>query len=246
MKIVIVDDESLARERLASIISELSAGDVIAQGNSGHDAINLCDKHKPDVLLLDIRMPVMDGIEAAEHVMKMETPPAIIFTTAYDEYAIAAFDKHAVDYLLKPINKDRLDEALVSAEKLTQAQVAHLKEQASASNKKNRSHISARLGSELRLIPIQDICYFMAEHKYVTVHYNGGEVLLEETLKSLEVEFSEQFVRIHRNALISIGSLLALEKNKSGQHFVKLRDCEQVLEVSRRHLSQIKSLMKSL
>ena len=244
MKILIVDDEMPARARLSALIAELDAGEVVGEAPSGKAAIEMCEAKAPDVVLLDIRMPGMDGVEAARHIMQCETPPAIIFTTAYDEYAVSAFETHAVDYLLKPVRKERLQDALDSAKKLTRAQMQKVEK--SSDEPTARTHISARLGGELRLIPLEDIRYFMAEHKYVTVNYLGGQVLIEDSLKSLEKEFGDRFLRIHRNALVARDCLTALEKNSSGSSQVKLKDVEIALEVSRRHLPSVRKLMKQL
>jgi len=244
MKILIIDDEHLARQRLRQVIEELGAATTIEEGSNGEQALQLCQQHQPDVILLDIRMPGMDGIEAAQHIMKLETPPAIIFTTAYDQYALSAFDAHAVDYLLKPIRKERLAEALESAKRLTKAQMQNLTVEGQTDSR--RQHISARLGGELRLINIVDIRYFLAEHKYVTVRYTEGSVLIEESLRSLEAEFEDIFLRIHRNALVAKSAIEALEKNKSGAHKIRLTGIEETLEVSRRHLPNIRKIMKSL
>ena len=244
MKILIVDDEPLARQRLQSVIEELDIGHVVAAGSSGEQAIALCESHQPDIVLLDIRMPGMDGIEAAQHIMKLDAPPAIIFTTAYDEYAIKAFDAHVVDYLLKPIRKQRLQEAITSASRLTRVQMQGLSDEQEVAG--SRQHISARLGGELRLIPIEEICYFMAEHKYVTVRHREGMVLIEESLKSLEKEFEQRFLRVHRNALVSVDCIAALEKDREGGHKLKLKDLDETIEVSRRHLPIVRKMMKTL
>jgi two-component system response regulator AlgR len=244
MKILIVDDEHLARQRLRQVIEELGVADVITEGSNGEQALQLCQEQQPDIVLLDIRMPGMDGIEAAQHIMKLETPPAIIFTTAYDQYALSAFDAHAVDYLLKPIRKERLSEALESAKRLTKVQMENLNVEGQSSSR--RQHISARLGGELRLISIDDIRYFLAEHKYVTVRYAEGSVLIEESLRSLEAEFEGLFLRVHRNALVAKNAIVALEKDKTGGHKIKLNDIEEMLEVSRRHLPNVRKVMKSL
>jgi len=244
MKILIIDDEHLARQRLSQVISELDIAEVIAEGSNGEQALQLCQQYQPDIILLDIRMPGMDGIEAARHIMKLDTPPAIIFTTAYDQYALSAFDTHAVDYLLKPIRKERLLEALESARRLTKVQLENINVDGVSTTR--RKHISARLGGELRLIDINDIRYFLAEHKYVTVRYPEGSVLIEESLRSLETEFEEEFLRIHRNALVAKGAIIALEKDKSGGHKIKLKDIDESLEVSRRHLPTVRKVMKSL
>lgn len=244
MKILIIDDEPLARRRLQSVIDELGSGMVVAEGGNGEQALDLCQQHQPDVVLLDIRMPGMTGIETAHHINKLATPPAIIFTTAYDDYAIPAFETHAVDYLLKPIRKERLDEALGAARRLTRVQLQELGR--SAATEEQRQHISARLGGELRLIPIDDIRYLQAEHKYVTVRYGQGTVLIEESLKSLEEEFPSAFLRIHRNALVALRYITALEKERGGGHHVKLRDVAETLEVSRRHLPHVRKVMKTM
>lgn len=242
MKILIIDDEPLARQRLHSVIDELGNGTVVAEAGNGEQAVSLCQQHQPDIVLLDIRMPGMSGIEVAHHINKLTTPPAIIFTTAYDDYAIPAFETHAVDYLLKPIRKERLNNALGAARRLTRVQLEQLGRAATQDDQ--RQHISARLGGELRLIPVKDIRYLQAEHKYVTVRYSQGTVLIEESLRSLEEEFPEEFLRIHRNALVARRFIASLEKERGGGHRVKLRDVSESLEVSRRHLPNVRKIMK--
>ena len=243
MKILIIDDEPLARQRLSSVLAEIGHHEVIGEGSHGEQALRLTQELQPDVVLLDIRMPGMSGVEAAGHIMKLEQPPAIILTTAYDEYALQAFDAHAVDYLLKPIRKERLQQALENAKRLTRAQIHSLDEIDTSSE---RRHISARLGGELRLIPVEDIRYFMAEHKYVTVRYTEGTVLIEESLRQLEDSFSNLFLRVHRNALISTQHITKLEKDKSGRHHIRLRDLDEAIEVSRRHLPTVRKVMRAL
>ena len=244
MKILIIDDEPLARQRLRQMIEEARLADVIEEGANGAEALKLCQSFEPDILLLDIRMPGIDGIEAAQHIMKLDTPPAIIFTTAYDEYALRAFDANAVGYLLKPIREEHLKTALHNARRLNRAQLQGIN--ASRETTQQRRNISARLGSELRLIDLADIYYFLAEHKYVTVRYTGGTVLIEDSLRSLEEEFAHRFLRIHRNALVALDSIRALEKDKSGGHRLKLHDIEDTLEISRRHLPAVRKMIKSL
>ncbi|MEJ2360078.1 MAG: LytTR family DNA-binding domain-containing protein [Gammaproteobacteria bacterium] len=244
MKILIIDDEPLARQRLHSVIDELGRGTVVAEAGNGQQALSLCQQHQPDVVLLDIRMPGMSGIEVAHHINKLSTPPAIIFTTAYDDYAIPAFETHAVDYLLKPIRRDRLESALGAAKRLTRVQMQELGRGVDEADQ--RQHISARLGGELRLIPIDDIRYLQAEHKYVTVRYGQGTVLIEESLKSLEEEFPGEFLRVHRNALVALRYIASLEKERGGGHRLKLRDVQETLEVSRRHLPNVRKVMKAL
>jgi hypothetical protein len=143
---------------------------------------------------MDIRMPGMDGLEASRHLAQMDEPPAIIFTTAYSEHALEAFNTHAVSYLVKPIRQERLARALAKARKLTQAQLATL---AMESDPQCRSHICARIRGNLELISVDDVIFFQADQKYITVRHRNGEILIEDALKNPETEFSKRFIRIH-------------------------------------------------
>ncbi|MFZ5843188.1 MAG: LytR/AlgR family response regulator transcription factor [Pseudomonadota bacterium] len=246
MKVLIVDDEPLARERLRRFCEEdLSGYHVTAEASDGAAAIREAQQHHPDVVLLDVRMPGMDGIEAARHLAELEPAPAIIFTTAYDDYALDAFAVHAVGYLLKPVRCDKLEEALKAAAKPNAVQLAALR--GDDSNKpRARSHISARVRGNLVLVKVDDILYFQADQKYITVRHAGGEVLIEEALKDLEEEFGDRFVRIHRNALVALDGIVALERDALGRTVVKLKGLSETLEVSRRHLPGLRATLKQL
>ncbi len=243
MKILIVDDEKPARDRLRRLIGGLEDYEVIAEARNGSEAIELTEQFKPDILLLDIRMPVMDGLEAARHITRGDTPPAIIFTTAFSDHALEAFETHAVDYLLKPVKLDRLQQALSSCTRLNRAQIQERLENMGLNEA--RRHICARVRGNLVLVPLQDIYYFRAEQKYVTVRHVDGEVLIEEPLKALEQEFSEDFHRIHRNALVRIDRVAGMKNNADG-HQIFFSDIEDQLEVSRRHLPGVRKTLKSL
>ena len=242
MKILIVDDEPLARERLRRLVEELDAGEVSGEAANGQEALELFEQTPADVVLLDIRMPVLDGIETAKRLGQQAQPPAIIFTTAYDEYALQAFDVSAIDYLVKPIRRERLDEAIKKARRLTPTQL----QQIDAVDDKRRTHIRARSGSKLELIAMDSIHCLHAEHKYVTVYHQAGHILIEESLKSLEPELNEDFFRIHRNAIINMQSLERLEKDKQGQWQVRLKDVPEPMEVSRRHLPALRQRIKEM
>jgi len=244
MNILIVDDEPLARQRLIGLVKELSGFEACANASNGKDALQLAQELKPDVVLLDIRMPGMDGIETAHHMNRLSKPPAIIFTTAFSEHALKAFETHAVDYLLKPIKQDRLHEALGAASRLTKPQLEQLKyidEQP-----KIRTHICVKTRGSLELVPIEAIRYFLADHKYVTLRTNDHECLIEESLKSLENEFNHVFTRIHRNALVADQFMSGLEKNSEGHCVITIEGIEDRLEISRRHLPHVRKKIKNM
>lgn len=241
MKLLVVDDEPLAQQRLKQLLSEFDFVESVQLANNGIQAIESCQKEKPDVVLMDIRMPGMDGLEAAQHLSLMEQPPAIIFITAYDEYALDAFNVNAVDYLLKPVRESKLKEALEKACCLNQAQINAIKSQ-----HEGRTNITAKISGNIKLIPVKDIVYFQAELKYVTVKYLNGETIIEDTLKDLQSEFSESFVRIHRNAIVAKKFISGIHRDNQGHSYVVLGDDEKQLEISRRHLSDVKKLISRL
>ena len=237
LKVLIVDDEPPARERLKSLLAEIPDVSVVGEAMSGAEALSSTHDLAPDIVLLDVRMPGMDGLEAARHLAVLEEPPAVIFTTAYDEYAVEAFEAHAVGYLLKPVRQEQLAAALARAGRLTRAQLQKL---AAGGGDARRSHIAARHRDGLKLIPIGEVQYFLADQKYTTVRHLHGEDLIEDSLRLLESEFGAAFVRIHRNALVAVKHLEAIERNTEGQHFVRLRGCAAPLAVSRRMAGELK------
>lgn len=247
MNIVVCDDEPLARERLIRMV-KAAGHEVVAQAANGVEALEHVRLHQPDVVLLDIRMPQMDGIQCAQALQKLEVPPAVIFVTAFDQHAIDAFNTQAIGYLLKPINQQQLETALQSASKLNSAQIKSLQAQVDDSSavRPTRNHIAARTHRGVELIPIEQVYYFLADQKYVTVRHSGGQVLIDETLKDLENEFSDRFIRIHRNALMAISYLEGLEFVGTGQYQVRCRGIDERLAVSRRHLPQLREKISYL
>ena len=243
MKALIVDDESLARERLSMLLRDAGA-DVIGEASDGRAAVETVAKLHPDVVLLDIRMPVMDGLEAARHIANLESPPAIIFCTAYDEHALAAFDASAIDYLVKPVRLERLRTALERAHRFGAAAVQKVEQ--ACGERRARSHLCARVRGNLVLVPVGDIHYLLAEDKYVVVHTSKGEVLIEEALKTLESEFDDRFVRIHRNCLVARDRLAGLLRGPDGSIHVKIAGTDASLEVSRRNLPALRKLVRTL
>ena len=240
MNILIVDDEPLARARLSRFIETANLGTVLGEAQNGIEAVAEVEKLGPDAVLMDIQMPGMDGIEAAQHLSQLETPPAIIFTTAYDEYALQAFDVQAVGYLLKPVRVEDLKNALSKIKKLNKVQIQALQED------HRRSHISAKTHQGLELIPIENIVLFRADHKYISVFHKMGELLIDEPLKDLEEEFEGEFVRVHRNALVSVKSIIGFEKLDDGGYALRLNGFDELVPISRRHVAGVRKLVKGL
>ncbi|WP_440996736.1 LytR/AlgR family response regulator transcription factor [Arhodomonas sp. SL1] len=242
MKILVVDDEAPARQRLAAMIAELGDWEVAGEAADGDQALAQVDRLRPDVVLLDIRMPGPSGLEVAARLSQMPHPPAVIFVTAHGDHALQAFETAAIDYLLKPVRSERLAAALERAQRLNRAQLEAL--QLSADND-GREHILCRRRSGIELIPVDSVRYFMADQKYVTVNHERGEDLIEDSLRKLEDEFKGRFVRIHRKALVSRDRLVGLEKGRDGRTYAVLEGTPDRLEVSRRHLPQVRGLLRA-
>ena len=241
MKCLVVDDESLARQRLTRLLDDMGEWTVCGEAANGEQALQQVQQLRPDLVLMDIRMPGMDGIEAARHIVQLENPPALVFATAYGDHALEAFETQAVDYLLKPIHPQRLQQALDKARRLSSVQLEKLQKSQADSR---RTHLCARKRGNLELIPINEVVYLQADNKYVTVCSATQQILIEDSLKSLEQEFSSCFIRIHRNALIAVTAIRGLEKNAEGHCCVLLEGVDERLEVSRRLLPDLRKRIK--
>jgi two-component system response regulator AlgR len=201
--------------------------------------------------LLDVRMSVLDGLQVARQLADLEVPPAVIFTTAHAEHAIAAFDTHADGYLLKPIRKEKLREALQSARRLSRAQKPPITELASGARPK-REFILATTRDGLLRVPVDEVVYFLADQKYTTVCHLHGEILIEESLKTLEEDLSPWFLRVHRKALVATRFIASLERRRKegsdaededSQHLLRVRHSTLLLPVSRRRLSEVRRFL---
>ena len=241
-RILIADDEAPARQRLRDLLDEIREGfplAIVDEARTGREALDVVNREKVDIVLLDIRMPEMDGMETARHLAGMPQPPAIIFTTAFDSYAIKAFEVNAIDYLLKPIRRERLLLALGK----TRAAPPVSREALAAAANMPRRHLSVHERGKIHLVPLADILYLRAELKYVTVRTPEREYLVEESLTKLEEEFAESFVRIHRNCLVARAAIAGFEKNaeesESGWAVV-IRSTGEKLPVSRRQQQVVK------
>jgi two-component system response regulator AlgR len=251
MKALIVDDEPPARARLATLLGECGNVEILGEAGDGRTAVEIASRLAPDIVLLDISLPLMGGLEAARHLAGLDPAPAVIFCTAYDEHALAAFEANAVDYLVKPIRLERLQNALARAHRYSSGVVAKLQQSAndqsgesSTNTAPSRTHLCARVRGNLVLVPVHEIDYLLAEDKYVVVHYAGGEVLIEEALKSIETEFADRFVRIHRNCLVAKGRLAGLTRTSDERIFARIAGSEAQLEVSRRNLAALRRYVK--
>lgn len=243
MKILIVDDEGLARERLRRLVEEVPTVVVVGEAADGKSALELCAQVQPDIVLLDIRMPRMDGLEAARHLASLPAGPAVIFVTAYGDYALQAFDAQAVDYLLKPVRAERLVQALDKAKRLSAAQLAGLT--GTGPNAAVRTHLASTLHGNLTLIAVDEIAFLRAEQKYVVAYHDHGEALIEDSLVALEAEFGSRFVRVHRNALAARNRLAGLKKRRDGVVCLRLQGRGECLEISRRQLPEVRRLLRS-
>lgn len=259
LRVLIVDDEPPARARLRQVLADCAervALTVAGEADGGLKALTAVEQLRPDVVLLDIHMPGMDGLEVARHLSaratETEPPPAVVFVTAYDEHALAAFDVQALDYLLKPVGAERLVATLARAERLrpNDSKLA----QAAQSLGASRTHLTVSERGRMILVPVDDIVYLRAELKYVTIRTLAREHLTEESLASFEQEFGERFVRVHRNALVARAAILGFQRvrgeadvegeSSDGHWVVLLKGLPEKLPISRRQWPLVKEAVR--
>lgn len=238
LRVLLVDDEAPARDRLARLLQRCENAELIGQCEDGGDLLALCQTLKPDLLLLDVEMPGQDGLSLARdlraHYNRSSDPaPAIVFVTAFERYAVEAFDVRAADYLVKPVRQERLEAALTRV----RDRISEIKDE---------PILVARLAERITRIPLGEIRALIAEDKYVSVHYLGGVALVEDSLVQLEQRFGQQFLRIHRNALVARLFLRALFRDESGSERVEIDDVDVQPEVSRRNLPEVRRVLRGL
>jgi two-component system response regulator AlgR len=248
LKILLVDDEPLARSRLRELLGDIAiqfASEVVGEAGNGIAALEFIRKSPVDVVLADIRMPGMDGIELAGHLGAFEHPPAVIFITAYDNYAVQAFDLNAVDYLLKPVRTQRLLTALQKIVAAPRPDPALLAAIGQAARGGGRTHLSCHERGRLLLVPVAEVLYFKADLKYVTARTVAREYLLDEALTHLEEEFASRFMRLHRAVLVAKTALAGFEKaagdDAEAYGWALLRGVPDKLPVSRRQWAPAKA-----
>ncbi len=235
---LIVDDEKLARDRLASLLVELGQVEIVGEARNAQDALIQIQEREPNIVFLDIRMPGMTGLDLAQHLATLRAPPAVIFTTAHDEYAMSAFETEAAGYLLKPVRKTQLAAATERAARLTRH---HQNLFVAAAP---RTTIAIRQREGISLLRVDDVICLIAEQKYTIVRHAQGEDLIEDSLRQLEAEFPNRFLRIHRNALVNRDWVEAIERHTEGHCRLRLRQTEYTLAVSRRLVAELKQKLE--
>ena len=246
MRVLVVDDEKLARDRLIRMVGTIPEYEVVGEACDGGEAVAKSMALEPDIVLLDIRMPGMDGMEAGGKISGLPSPPAVVFCTAFGEHALDAFEVNAAGYLLKPVRRDSLVDTLGKIGRVNKVQMRSVGAEEDEDKRHARTHISAKTRRGIELIPLTEVRFFQADHKYVTVRHEGGEVLIDDTLRDLEDEFGDRVVRIHRNALIMTDHLDGLERDARGHYQVRMRGVQERLDVSRRHVSGLRRLVQAL
>lgn len=237
-KVVVADDEPLARQRLKRLLEGLPGYRVCAVAEDGEALLEVVARTSPDIVLLDIRMPGTDGMAAAAALARLSDPPALIFCTAYDQYALDAFRHSAADYLLKPVRKEALCEALARAARVNRVQRSTLSEAQTHPTLAVKTH----RGTEL--IDMRQVFYCEADQKYVTLVHQEGETLTDLTLKELETGYPDSLVRIHRNTLVGQRYIKGLLRTGDGRYQVQLHTSPRRLNVSRRHASALKAWLE--
>lgn len=242
-QVLLVDDEPLARERLKRLLQEHDDFVCAGEAGDGSAALSWLQQHGADLVLLDIQMPGRSGLDVAAAMQQLPQPPLLVFCTAYDEHALQAFAVKALDYLLKPVRREDLSRALQRAGEWLAQRPASV---AAATAPGSRTHLSARTHNGLQLIPLESIICCHADQKYVTVLHEDGETLVDESLKQLEDEFPQLFIRVHRSTLVAKQRMERLQAVDEGGHQLWLRGLAEGVAVSRRHLAEVRRVMKEL
>jgi two-component system response regulator AlgR len=246
LRIFIADDEGPARERIRELLQDIAAEmptEIVGEARHGLEAIELVPKSRAQVLLLDIEMPGMRGLEVARHLAGLENGPAVVFITAHDKHAVEAFELNALDYLLKPVRATRLAAALKKASSAG----APAEERLAGAQSEAREYLSVTERHRIVLVPVRDIVFLRAEQKYVTLRTRNRTHLIEEPLITLESEFAKRFIRIHRNCLVAREAIRGFERaapSADEPHWlVVLEGIEERLPVSRRQWPLLRELV---
>ncbi|CAM5300640.1 LytR/AlgR family response regulator transcription factor [Rhodanobacter lindaniclasticus] len=232
MRVLIVDDEPLARARMAALLGECGEVELVGAAVDGEAALAALDELQPDVLLLDINMPGIDGVAVARR-LAGRTRPQVIFCTAYEAHALQAFELGAADYLLKPVRLERLRDALQRARR-----------RLDDGPREPAAFLHGRVRGEQVRIALHDVLYLLAEEKYVAVQHLGGELLIEDSLRQLEEAYPDQLIRLHRNCLVPRARLVGLKTLPDGRVLARLDGSEHSPEISRRNLAAVRRSLR--
>lgn len=236
LKVLIVDDEAPARSRLRRMLAELPAVHVSGEAASAHEALRLVPLKQPDVLLLDLSMPGMDGMTLAKVLREQPTAPAVVFCTAWSDQAVEAFECDAVDYLVKPVRVERLAAALDKARRYV----------ARRETADTGPMLRSTVGGKVKLLPLAEVIFLAAEDKYTTVVHKNGTFIINQTLRELEKEHGDVLLRVHRGALVSKKHVRGLESVSNSRYLLHLSGCDTRVQVSRRNLSAVRKLIREL
>ena len=241
MNVLVVDDEDNARERLSLMIENFPDCHVVGKAHDGIESVFMVDSMPVDLVLMDIRMPRMNGIEAARHISSTEKPPIIIFVTAFAEHALDAFHVHAENYLLKPVRR----ESLLRALEHTQRNTRHLIREPDSFSDKMKSYICCHTGKNMELIPLSNIYMLRSEEKYSVIYHSRGKSIVDRSLISFEEEYATKLLRVHRNTLVNKAYVKSLLCSGSGNYFLTVKNMDRQIRVSRRNLCAIRNFMKN-
>ncbi len=246
IRAIIVDDEELARKRLRKLLRKYQPEmEIIAEAQNGEEAVDKISTLRPEVIFLDVQMPGYDGFEV---VRRLRTKPFIVFVTAYNEYALKAFEENSVDYLLKPIEQKRLDKAVEKLRRLFDSSKLQFNENIermlSQLVSPSLQRMKVKIGEKILLLDLSDVVYFEAKDKYTFLHTSDREYMIDETITDLEVKLDKSdFIRIHRAVIVNVKFIRELVKWFAGRYKVKLKDKRETeLIVSRRYADQIRHL----
>lgn len=236
LRILIIDDEIPARNRLRRMLAEVPAVHVAGEAANGQEALRLIPLKEPDVLLLDISMPGLDGMALAQMLQEQASPPAVIFCTAWPDQAVEAFECDAVDYLVKPVRLARLEAALEKARRYI----------VKGGGNVSGSMLRSTLGGKVRLLPWNDVICLYAEDKYTTAVHEKGKLVINQPLLELEKNHADVLLRIHRGTLVARNRIRGLEKAHDGRHYLVLEGSDVHPQVSRRCLPAVRKLIRKL
>lgn len=236
LRILIIDDEMPARNRLRRMLAEVPAVQVAGEAATGQEALRLIPVKLPDVLLLDISMPGLDGMALAQILQQQASPPAVIFCTAWPDQALEAFECNAVDYLVKPVRRERLEAALDKARRFI----------ATGGGQVSGVFLRSTLAGRVRLLPLSDVICLYAEDKYTTAVHENGKLVIDQTLLELEKEYADILVRVHRGTLVARDRIRELGKASDGRYYLRLEGCDERPQVSRRSLPTVRKFIRDL